>query len=94
MEWYVYILRCADDSLYTGIATDVQRRLREHNLGNRLASKYTRARLPVTLVYFELTGNRATASRRELEIKALSRQEKLRLIKQDCQIGTDLVKKA
>jgi putative endonuclease len=93
MEWYVYILRCADDSLYTGIATNLERRVQEHNLGKRLGSKYTRARLPVTLVYFELTANRSAASRRELEIKALSRQDKLRLIR-DCQIGTNLVKKA
>jgi putative endonuclease len=76
----VYILRCADDSLYTGIAKDLQRRLQEHNEGHRNSSKYTRSRLPVALVYSEPSENRAAATRRELEIKALSRQEKLALI--------------
>ncbi|MBN1379859.1 MAG: GIY-YIG nuclease family protein [Gammaproteobacteria bacterium] len=85
MNWTVYILRCADDSLYTGIATDVERRLQEHNQGDRQGSKYTRARLPVALVYSESVIDRAAATRRELEIKSLSRQEKLNLInnKQD-----------
>ncbi len=78
MEYTVYILRCADDTLYTGITTDLQRRLAQHNRGT--AAKYTRGRGPVTPVYWESVSNKGAALRRELEIKALSREEKLRLI--------------
>ncbi len=80
MSWYVYILCCADDSLYTGIATDVQRRVAEHNRGDKLAAKYTRGRLPVLLVYVEKAENRAAATKREFEIKSMGRKDKLRLI--------------
>jgi putative endonuclease len=82
MNWYVYILRCADGSLYTGIATDVDRRLREHNEHPRLAARYTRARRPVVLVYAEKVADRAAAARREYVIKQLSRQAKKALIAQ------------
>ena len=77
--WYVYILRCADDSLYTGITTDLERRLHEHN---HLASgaRYTRARRPVSLVYHEAFSSRPEVSRREYEIKQMSRTEKSALI--------------
>lgn len=81
MGWYVYILRCSDESLYTGIATDVERRVHEHNHSDRLGAKYTRPRRPVTLVYQEATENRAEAARREYAIKSLSRMEKEILIK-------------
>ena len=80
MSWYVYILRCADASLYTGIAIDVHRRLREHNEHPRLAARYTRARRPVALVYVEEAADRAAAARREYGIKQLSRREKMALI--------------
>ena len=77
-NWKVYIVRCADGTLYTGIAPDVPKRLQKHNEGK--GAKYTRGRTPVTLVYTEALGTRAAASRREWEIKALTREEKLRLI--------------
>lgn len=80
-EWYVYILRCADKSLYTGLSNDVERRLDEHNNNNRLAAKYTRARRPVQLVYQEAFDSRSDASIREAEIKKLNRQEKEGLIR-------------
>ena len=79
MSWYVYMLRCVDDSLYTGVTTCVQRRVREHN-HSRTAAAYTRTRRPVTLVYQESCRNRSEALQREAEIKRYRRVEKLRLI--------------
>ena len=79
-KWYVYILRCADDSLYTGITNCLERRLKAHNAGT--ASKYTRVRRPVTLVYQEEAETKGNALRRELQIKALPRQKKLDLLKE------------
>jgi len=76
--WFVYIVRCADGSLYTGIAKDVDRRLEQHNAGT--ASRYTRSRLPVTLEYQEEQLNQSVALKRELAIKALSRKAKDALI--------------
>lgn len=78
MSWFVYILRCADDSLYTGITNDKPRRLKQHNAGK--ASKYTRSKLPVDMVYTETAEDRSSATKRELKIKSLSRQQKLALI--------------
>ena len=75
--WFVYILRCADGTLYTGVTTDPQRRLAEHNAGGHRAARYTRARRPVQLVHQETAESRAAACRREAEIKKLKRQEKL-----------------
>lgn len=79
-HWYVYMVECADGSLYTGVATDVERRVEEHNSQTLKAAKYTRARQPVTLAYQSLEGSRSEACRREWEIKQLSRSQKLRLI--------------
>lgn len=79
-EWTVYILQCADNTLYTGITTDVERRLLEHNQRDGAAARYTRSRQPVTLVYTEVSENRSLASRREARIKKMSRTEKLGLI--------------
>ena len=76
LTWYVYMLRCADGSLYTGIATDLARRLDEHNGDDRLGARYTRGRRPVTLVYAEAAPNRAAACRREHAIKRLDRRSK------------------
>jgi len=75
---YVYILRCADDTLYTGYTTDPERRLREHNAGT--GAKYTRGRTPVEIVYREAYDSRSAAMRREYEIKQLRRSEKIDLI--------------
>ncbi len=80
LPWNVYILRCADGTLYTGVARDVQRRVSEHNSVPALGARYTRSRLPVSLVYQESAANRSTACKREFAIKSLSRQEKLALI--------------
>jgi len=74
------MLRCADDSLYTGITKDVARRLLEHNTDNKKGARYTRARRPVELVYQEAGETRAHASRREHGLKQLSRNQKLRLL--------------
>jgi putative endonuclease len=78
--WRVYIVRCADGSLYTGIAIDLERRIAEHNADSGLGASYTRSRRPVTLVYEEAAADRSAASKREYRIKQLSRTEKLALI--------------
>ena len=78
--WFLYVLRCADGSLYTGITRDVGRRCRQHNAGT--ASRYTRSRRPVRVVYREAHPDRGSALRREAAVKALSRQEKQALIRQ------------
>jgi putative endonuclease len=75
---FVYLLRCADDSLYCGWTTDVERRLAEHRGG--AASRYTRSRLPVELALTIEVGDRSAALREEARIKGLSRAAKLRLI--------------
>ena len=77
--WYLYILECADGTLYTGITDDVPRRLEQHNSGK--GAKYTRGRGPVQLRYQEECGSRSDASKREYEVHHMTRQEKLELIK-------------
>jgi putative endonuclease len=79
-EWYVYILLCADQSLYTGVATDLETRLSTHNAGK--GAKYTRGRLPVKLVYQEAVADRGSALKREHAIKRLPVATKRRLISQ------------
>ena len=76
--WKLYILRCRDGSLYTGITTDVDKRFAAHNAGK--GAKYTRGRGPLELVYREDCGDHSTALKRELEIKAMKREEKMKLI--------------
>jgi putative endonuclease len=78
MIWSCYILRCVDDTLYTGITNDLEKRLAAHNEGT--AAKYTRARGPVELVFMEDCADRSAASKREMAIKSLTRAEKLVLI--------------
>lgn len=73
------MLQCADNSLYTGITTDVERRVMEHNTDNKKAARYTRVRRPVNLVYQEACEDRAHASTREYQLKKLARIEKLKL---------------
>jgi len=77
-QWHVYILQCADSTLYTGVATDVAARVATHNAGK--GAKYTRGRLPVVLMYQECAGERGAALRREYEIKRMCATEKRRLI--------------
>lgn len=79
-HWYTYILQCADSSLYTGVTTDVNRRLQEHNQDNKKGARYTKVRRPVTLVYQEICTDRSSACKREAAIKKLTRQQKLQLI--------------
>ena len=76
--WHVYIVQCADGTLYTGASNDVPARVAEHNRGR--GAKYTRSRLPVGLVYLEAAGARSLALRRERQIKRLPRAAKLELI--------------
>jgi len=76
--WKLYILRCRDGSLYTGITTDVEKRFAAHNTGK--GAKYTRGRGPLELVYREDCGDHSAALKRELEIKAMTREEKIKLI--------------
>jgi putative endonuclease len=78
--WFVYILRCADNTLYTGITTDIVRRLKEHNTNNRIGSKYARVRRPVRLVYQEEFTSRSDASKKEAAIKKLSKTDKENLL--------------
>ena len=78
-RWFVYILKCGDGTLYTGTATDVERRFREHRMG--AGAKYTRGRKPVAIVYRQQFANRSRALRREAFIKQLDRMGKLELIR-------------
>ena len=78
-KWYLYILRCVDGTLYTGITTDVEARLETHRSGK--GAKYTRGRTPLELVYREECEDHSQALKRELAVKAMSREEKQKLIK-------------
>ena len=77
LPWSVYLLRCADGTLYAGIAKDVRARVAEHNRG--VGAKYTRGRTPVVLIYRERVGSRSAALRREYAIKQLSRRQKCQM---------------
>ncbi|MDD5427620.1 MAG: GIY-YIG nuclease family protein [Candidatus Omnitrophica bacterium] len=79
--WYVYIIQCSDNSLYTGVTTDVSRRVKAHN--EKSGGSYTRIRTPVKLVYQEPQPNQSAALKREAQIKRWSREKKLALIKGD-----------
>lgn len=81
MEYVVYLLRCADGTFYTGVTTDLERRLEEHNHGDR-GARYTKARRPVALVYQEAAKNRSQAQQREYFLRTLPRTEKLKLANQ------------
>jgi putative endonuclease len=78
VAWFVYVVRCRDGSLYTGVSVDVPARVSAHNAGR--GARYTRSRLPVRLVHLERKRSRSTAQSREAAIKALPRREKLLLI--------------
>lgn len=80
MSHTVYILKCADNSLYTGYTIDIDRRVLEHN-SEKVGAKYTKARRPVELVYTEVFEDKGDAMRREIEIKKYTRTEKLKLLK-------------
>lgn len=78
--YILYILECADKTLYTGITVDLERRLKEHN-DSKLGARYTKSRRPVRVVYSKKFRNRSTASKAESKMKGLPREEKLKLIK-------------
>ncbi len=78
MSWFLYIVECADASYYTGITTDIDRRIDEHNTGK--GAKYTQGRGPVSVVYTEKFEDRSQASKREFEIKTLTKEQKKKLI--------------
>ncbi|HKL76036.1 MAG TPA: GIY-YIG nuclease family protein [Halanaerobiales bacterium] len=75
---FVYIVKCSDNTLYTGYTTELKRRIKEHNNGQ--GAKYTRGRTPVELVYYEKKESKSLAMKREYEIKQLNRKEKIELI--------------
>lgn len=77
--WYVYFLRCNDNSLYAGITTDINRRLHQHN-HTKLGAKYTRAKRPVTLVFIESAPDKSTASKREYQLRTLTKLKKEHLV--------------
>ena len=77
--YFVYIIQCADQTFYTGITTDLDRRIKEHN-SSKLGAKYTKIRRPVKLVYSKEFINRSEASKEESRIKKLSRQQKIKLL--------------
>jgi len=78
-DWFVYMLRCADNSLYTGITTDIERRAKEHN-GEKSVTRYTRVRQPVEVVYQEKADSRSEALKREAQLKKLKKAEKEALV--------------
>ncbi len=78
-DWFVYIIRCSDNSLYTGVTTNIERRFKEHQESKK-GSKYARAKIPLRVVYQETHPNRSEAQKRESAIKKLSKSEKLHLI--------------
>ena len=81
MKYFVYMLECADGTFYTGITTDMRRRVGEHNHSDKLGAKYTKARRPVKLVYKAELENRSQASKEEARIKKLTRVQKKELLK-------------
>ncbi len=80
MAWYLYIARCKDDSLYTGITTDIKRREEEHNTSNILGAKSLRAKRPVKIIYHEAFQSQVEALKRESEVKGWKRRYKLELV--------------
>ena len=79
-KWYLYILRCGDGTLYTGITTDIEKRLEQHRTGK--GAKYTRGRAPLELVYREVCGSHSDALKREIAVKRMTRPDKEKLIDQ------------
>lgn len=78
MKWFIYMLQCSDDTIYTGYTNDVDKRVAKHNKGK--GAKYTKGRLPVLLVYYEQHPSKSSAMKREYAIKQLSKDEKIKLM--------------
>ncbi|MFV0597849.1 GIY-YIG nuclease family protein [Shewanella sp.] len=87
--WYLYLIRCANGHLYTGITTDVARRFNEHQSSSPKAAKYLRGKGPLTLMYQEVVGSHGDALRREIAVKKLSRSQKLAMIEFGMLAGSD-----
>lgn len=87
-SWYLYVLMCGDDTLYTGITNDLPRRVRQHNAGT--ASRYTRSRLPVQLVFQKRCRDRSYALKQEYALKQLSRNEKKAFLEKNRRAGSRL----
>ncbi|MCL1115055.1 GIY-YIG nuclease family protein [Shewanella basaltis] len=85
--WYLYIIRCANSHLYTGVTTDVERRFTEHQSSGPKAAKFLKGKGPLTLVYQESQIDRSGALKREIAVKKMSRQQKLQLITQYCALN-------
>jgi len=81
-NWFVYIILCSDNSLYTGISTDINRRFLQHK--NKKGAKYFRARAPLKIVYYESGFDRSNATKREIHIKKLSSMQKTQLLNKSC----------
>jgi len=79
-QWFTYLLRCSDNTLYAGVTTDLTRRLLEHNNSNKLGAKYTRVRRPVSLAYAEHNLNRKAACQREYQLRKLTKSQKEYLV--------------
>ena len=79
-KWYIYLVRCSDGTLYTGITNDLGRRIREHN-SEKGGARYTRSRRPVELVYSESAGSRSEAAKREYRIKRMTLSDKRKMLK-------------
>ncbi|MCK4796009.1 MAG: GIY-YIG nuclease family protein [Spirochaetes bacterium] len=77
--WFIYIVKCSDKTLYTGITKNIEKRINEHN--NKKGAKYTKPRTPVALIYKEKCNSRSDAAKRENEIKRMQRKQKLSLIR-------------
>ncbi|MFT5195758.1 MAG: putative endonuclease [Cellvibrionaceae bacterium] len=87
--WYIYMVRCADNSLYTGITTDVDRRLNQHKKGN--GAKYLKTRRPLTLVFQQRVGDRSQASKLEYAIKQLPKSKKEQIVREELDCSKLLV---
>ncbi len=77
--WYIYIIECCDKSFYTGITTELERRIKEHNSSDEKGARYTRTRRPVKLIYHEIANSRGEAIKREAAIKKMKKASKIKL---------------
>ena len=89
--WWVYLLRCKDNSLYAGVTTDIDRRTGEHN-NSKLGAKYTRARRPVSLAYLEQADDKSTACKREYQIRQLTKLKKEQLVSHYSEGNSEMTK--
>ncbi|EKD29122.1 MAG: hypothetical protein ACD_79C00053G0003 [uncultured bacterium] len=89
-EWYIYLIRCNDNTLYTGITIDVERRFKEHLSQGKKSAKYLRGKLPLKLVFQQKAGNRKEAAKLEIKVKKLSKASKEKIVATSSKIGHNL----